>query len=419
MIKKTKYLLFSLLAIALLMVGCSSDDKKSESEDGKITIDMWGYSDYDYLLDGIKEEFPDVDFKYNKLPSGDEYQTKLQTTLIGGGDGPDIVQMDNWIPQFYPYYESFANLYDLGAKDVQDQYLDWKWNVGVEPEQDYMIGFPLDIAPIALYYRADLFEEAGLPSTPEEVKAEIQTLDDLLEAAKQLKEKTGATLDTASENFDKAVAQMEKGFYDEDGNFIGAQDHIKEAWDYAVKTIEYGVAFNDTSSLSRNVAFGNGDIGALIHASWFKGDLVNDIKDTKGDWRVSFPPGGGGNRGGSFLGVSSSSDHQEVAYEIIEYISNADNQLVEFELTGHIPSLPELYDREELQEEDKYFGGQNVGEYYMKSAEDITPSVESPNDSIASDAFKEELDLISNRDKDPDEAWEDALEKIERISSRK
>lgn len=409
---KFKNVFFLLLLVPLSIIGCSNSDSANGSNDGKEQITMWGYSDYDYLLGDLEEEFPDVDFEYNKLPSGDEYKTKLQTTFVGGGEGTDIVQMDDWIPEFYEYKDYFANLYDLGAKDIENDYLDWKWETGVVPGEDYMIGFPVDVAPIAMYYREDLFEEAGLPTDPDEVAEEIETHEDLIKAAKKLEEETNAKMDTASENFEKFIAQSDKKYFDEDENFIGDQDHIKEAWDLAVETIDSNLAFDDTSSTARNVGFDNGDIGLLLHASWFKGDLIDDLNEAVGKWRVAYPAGGGGNRGGSFLGVLETSENKETAYEIVEWMMNEENQIKEFEKTGHIPSTPNAYDDERLHEEEEVFGGQDVGDIYLNSAEDTEHTIEMAEDSQVSDIFKEELEMIQTRGKDEDEAWNEAINKI-------
>lgn len=65
--------------------------------------------------------------------------------------------------------DRFENLYDLGAKDVKDQYLDWKWKSGENQDGDFLFGLPTDIGPKGLYYRTDVFEKAGLPTDPQEV----------------------------------------------------------------------------------------------------------------------------------------------------------------------------------------------------------------------------------------------------------
>ena len=45
----------------------------------------------------------------------------------------------------------------------------------------------MDTGPTGLYYRSDLFDEAGLPSEPEEVAESIRTWDALLELGAKLR----------------------------------------------------------------------------------------------------------------------------------------------------------------------------------------------------------------------------------------
>lgn len=86
--------------------------------------------------------------------------------------------------ELFPSEDRFYNLYDLGAGDIEDQYLPWKWKQGVTPSGQ-MIGFPMDTGPTALFYREDLFKEAGLPSDPEDVTRQINSWDAYADAGEQ------------------------------------------------------------------------------------------------------------------------------------------------------------------------------------------------------------------------------------------
>ena len=83
--------------------------------------------------------------------------------------------------------DRFYDLYELGAKEIEPDFLDWKWKLGVTPE-GAMIALPIDTGPTALYYRADLFEEAGLPTEPEDVHEQLGTWDQYFEAGQKLQE---------------------------------------------------------------------------------------------------------------------------------------------------------------------------------------------------------------------------------------
>ena len=139
-------------------------------------------------------------FKAIKIESKEQAQSvpspctsyALFTALSAGSGAPDITMLEiDQLDRFKAAQDRFENLYDLGAKDIEDEYLDWKWKTGENESGDFLIGLPTDIGPKALYYRVDLFEEAGLPTDPDEVAALINSPEAFEEAGLKVKEKTG------------------------------------------------------------------------------------------------------------------------------------------------------------------------------------------------------------------------------------
>ena len=63
-------------------------------------------------------------------------------------------------------------------------------------------------------------------------------------------------------------------------------------------------------------------------------------EENAGKWDIATVPGGGGNWGGSWLAVPTSSKHQDMALELIEFLSNEEGQMMAFEAEGRLPSCP-------------------------------------------------------------------------------
>src|SRR6478735_3848851 len=78
----------------------------------KIPLKLWYWNGAisDSTIEAAKAKFPNIDLQAEKLPSGDDYFTKLKATLVGGGDGPDIVAMDSWVSSMLTYKDKFVNL---------------------------------------------------------------------------------------------------------------------------------------------------------------------------------------------------------------------------------------------------------------------------------------------------------------------
>lgn len=98
-----------------------------------------------------------------------------------GGDGlPDIVSIENFEAEIFwsRFPDCFANLKELGyTADIQAKFPDFKrteLEVG-----DVAYAMPWDSGPVAVFYRRDLYEKAGVdPST-------ISTWDDFIAAGKR------------------------------------------------------------------------------------------------------------------------------------------------------------------------------------------------------------------------------------------
>ncbi|WP_156289840.1 ABC transporter substrate-binding protein [Oceanobacillus salinisoli] len=405
------------IAMLVLLAACGNADANTASgteDSGKVTLTMWYWGDESPEIEAkVNEQFDNVELKVEKLPSGEDFKTRLQTTLAGGGEGPDIVAMDSWISEFLPHHDMFVDLYDYGAEELEDTYLEWKLEMATAKtdDGDKLIALPIDIGPIALYYRADLFEQAGLPSEPEDVAKEIQNWDDYIAASKKVYEATGAKMYTIDEIYRNVIGQSDKLYFDENDNFIADQEHVKNAFDTAVRAYQEGLTFVSESGSEKRAAMNTGDVGSLIHAMWFKGDVVNSAPDHAGNWRIAFPPGGGGNQGGSFMGILNSSEHPEEAYEVLKWYLNPENQLDNLVNHGLFPSTPEVYDAPEMQVEEEFFGGQVVNEVFAQSAEDVKIAYRSPNDSLVESSILEQFQLIVNENKDPEKAWNDAIDR--------
>lgn len=423
---KRKRLSVALMALSLVLVvsacgkSTSNNSAGNESADGKVKLKFWYWNGAvsDSTIEAAKEKFPNIDLQAEKLPSGGDFLTKLKTTITGGGSGPDIVTMDGWISTMLSYKEKFVNLYDQGARDIQPQYLDWKWKLGTSADDKYMIGLPIDVAPVVMYYRSDLFEQAGVPSKPEELKEQVKTWDDYFNILKQIKDKTGATTTSIVDVFNSIVGQSPQTYFDTEGNYIGDQAHVKAAWDQAVKAYQMGITFPFSSDSERNAAINNGEIATFPGASWAVGDLASAAPDTKGKWNIAYPPGGVGNQGGSFIGILKSTKHPKEAYEVIKFLTSPDNLVKGYKEFGNYPSTPEVYSKPEMENKNEFFANQDLSVVFGEAAKDVKVAHTDPRDDMVITTLTKSLGSVDAQKKDSEKAWAEAQEQIKRQLSR-
>ncbi|OXM13349.1 ABC transporter substrate-binding protein [Paenibacillus herberti] len=179
---KLRIRLTLLMLVVLVVSGCSSgDSNESPNEMKTLTLWYWNRALDENLIQSVQKQFPNIRINAQKI--GGDFKSKLKTTLAAGTGGPDIIAMNDWVAEMFPNSDRFYDLYELGAKEIEPDFLDWKWQLGVAPDGK-MIALPIDTGPTALFYRADLFQQAGLPSEPDEVHAAMVTWEDYFAAGK-------------------------------------------------------------------------------------------------------------------------------------------------------------------------------------------------------------------------------------------
>ena len=390
---------------------------ESGSDEVVLTMWYWKNSIREDLIAQVSEQFPGVTIKA-ELFSADDIEEKINTTIESGGELPDLLPMDDWIANLLQYPDMFVNLYDApcNAKEIEDQYVEWKWK-RAETVDGKLIALPMDIGPTCMFYNAGLFEAAGLPAEPADVAAAMSTWEDAYAAAEKLQAATPDVkmFDFMGHLFVAALGQQSQHMIDEQGNFIADQDHIREAFMTAVEGKPYVYGGDTEWSSEWAASLNNGDVAAFVGAVWMKPELQDAAPDTAGQWRVTTAPGGAGNVGGSSIGITKDCKNVETAYKVLTWMTNTENQVKSLEQLGLFPSLISALDDPALMYEEEFFGNQVVNEYFIKAAKEISDYYYPPNYSSYQSAFEQQLLLVQDQDKDPEEALADAVKEAKEI----
>ncbi|WP_329319458.1 extracellular solute-binding protein [Streptomyces sp. NBC_01262] len=406
-------------AAAGMTAACGTSGSGSGgTKNGKnLTLWYWGGGLSDKVVADAKTHFTEVSLKSAQI--GGEFKTKLLTTIAGGVGIPDITGIKGEdMASFLPNASRFLDLNDLGFKKISSQYLEWKTKLA-QTKDGKQIGFPIDIGPTAMYYREDLFAKAGLPTDPDKVAAEVKTWEDWFALGTELHKALPKTflVNNISAVFSNAVGQGTKRMIDENNKFIGDQDHIRTAWNTAVRPYTLGIdaKVNDTSW---NQAISSGILGTEIGAAWHALDIEQAAPGTKGKWRVAPMPGGPANNGGSFLALPKQCRNPEEAFKIISWLLDADNQARGFTDAALFPSAPAAYKLPALTGGDAFFGGQKIIEVFGPAASNIPVAYEAPADAAVYAPYATELTKIESSGKKPDDAWKDAVSQAKQIAQR-
>jgi cellobiose transport system substrate-binding protein len=401
-----------------LTVACGGGSGSGGTKNGKsLTMWYWGGALSDKVVAEAKAHFGSQ-VKLTAASIGGDFKQKLTTTLAAGSSVPDITGIKGEdIASFLPNAGRFLDLNDLGFKKVSSQYLDWKTKLA-QTEDGKQIGFPIDIGPTALFYRADLFRKAGLPTDPDKVAAEAGTWDDYFALGSELKKAVPGTylINNMGSVFNIAVGQGTKRFIDENNHFIGDQDHIRAAWTTAIRPHTLGIdaRINDQTW---NAAIGK-NLGTELGAAWHALDIEQAAPGTKGKWRVCATPGGPANQGGSYLALPKQCRNPEEAFKIISWILSPANNARGFTDAAIFPASPASYATPAMTGADAFFGGQKIIDVFGPAAKAIPVSYEAPADAAVMAPYFTELTNIEAKGKKPDAAWKDAVSQAKQIARR-
>ncbi|GIO98212.1 ABC transporter substrate-binding protein [Paenibacillus lautus] len=411
--------------------GGSSNEETDNTKEGaesteKIELSFWslGTTNYEDLAKEYTKEHPNITFKFQNTSDQTAHHNNLTTALSAGSGAPDIFQLEiAFMERFINNQDKFYNLYDLGAKDLEGNYLEWKWKQATSVDGTFQLGLPTDIGPTVVYYRTDLAEQAGLPTDPDGFSAAIDSWDKFASVAKDFTSKTGKPFADLTDLVYNGVRDQSPDqiyFNKEDGSFIGdTNPQVRKAYDFTVKGIQEGWIGNWILwSPEWQKAINDGDFGVMLGPAWIAGTIRN-AKDTAGKWQIAQLPEGAGNWGGSFLTLPKEGKHSKEAYEFISWVLNKENQLKSFKDSGLFPSIPAVYSEPSFTEEkDEFFGGQVISEAYAKSAERIKPVYYGPLHDQTDTIIKNALKNVLEKKADPQKEWESAMKQIKTLVDR-
>jgi cellobiose transport system substrate-binding protein len=404
------------------VAGCSSSmdtGSTKKNATGNLALWCWPGGLGKTVLDDTIAHFPDQHLKYSEI--GGDFKQKLLTTFNGGTSIPDITGVKGEdIAPILPQANRFVDLKTVGADSILGDYLEWKVKQATTLDGK-VIGIPIDIGPTALYYREDIFTAGGLPGDPAKVADQLKTWEDFLAAGLELKKANPKALivSDATDMYGLIVNQGTDRYIDKDNKFIGDQDHIRRAWDLAVKAISTKV---DAKTLGGtpdwNAGLDQGTVPALTGAAWVALDVKAACKTSTGKWKLAPTPSGPANFGGSFLTITRNAADPAAAFEVIKYMLSADNEAKAFADAQIFPATPAAYDKPQLKAADPFFGGQVPIDVFGPAAKNIPIAYEAPLDAAVGAPYATALKTVQSGSKSSDAAWKDAVSQAKQIGKR-
>jgi cellobiose transport system substrate-binding protein len=423
--------LTAVMAVALLLVAACGSSGSDSSSGGTTTLKVRLFGTFGYKEAGLFDQYqklhPNIKIDYSTVEQEATYWTGLQTSLSSGAGLGDVqgIEVGRVAALTQQLSDKFVDLNTLGAASLKDDFYPWKWQESMSGSKQ--LGLGTDIGPLAICYRTDLFQAAGLPTDPDKVSALwANGWDGYVTAGQQYKAKAGAGkywTDTAGGMFNAIIGQSPNQYYDSSGKLIvDSNPAVKAAWDESMKVAAGGLSAKLSQfSTAWNVAFTTGAFATIACPSWMVGYIKSEAGAMTGQWNIADIPGNGGDWGGSYLSIPKASKHQKEAYALISWLTAPAQQAAVFKAVGNFPSnMKAAQDPTVASATDTYFSGGTdpknpvgapIGKIFGESASKLQPAVLGPHDGDVKNAISTAITRVETGSQSPDAAWSQLLRK--------
>lgn len=410
-----------------LLAGCADDsgDEGSKNSEGKKTVSIGLFGVFGYKEAGLYEKYeklnPGIKIEENVTSNLKDYTPALLTHLSAGSGLQDVQGIE--VGNVHEMTQTVADRFvDLGQADGvdKDSWLPWK-TAQATTEDGQLIGLGTDVGPMAVCYRKDLFEQAGLPSDREEVSALWEgDWQKYIEAGKEYTKNApdgSSFVDSGGSLFNASVSGYKERYYNEAGEAIYENSTaVKESWDLAMEAVQAGMTAKLTQfSDAWQKALSDNRIASIACPAWMLGQIKQYAGPSgAGKWDVAAAPKPG-NWGGSFLAVPKAAKNQEEGIKLAAWLTAPEQQAELFAKQGNFPSNAAAYDLPELQNaENEYFSGAPTGKIFSQAAEEIPVQVLGPKDQVIKKTMSEVgIAQVEEQGKSPEEGWNAAMKSIE------
>ena len=381
----------AILAIsALALAGCSSGTSDTDTDttdaaacapaDGDVTLEFttWvpGMED---VVELWNAENPDIQVKVQTGPNGNGGTYQNFFNQIKAGDAPDLGQVEyDALPNFLVQ----DGLEDLSAcEDVvaaEADFVDWTWGQ-VTLGTDGIYGIPQDSGPMALFYRADLFEANGIPVPT--------TWDEYRDAAVKIREAGGYIT-----NFSQSDINQFAGFaWQNNAQWFASDDagwDVTLTGDATTAVADYWQGLIDDDLVSTvpawtdewNNAYNSGDAWTWPSAVWGANSIASGAPDTAGKWAVAPLPQweagdtAAGNWGGSSTAVLKGSEHLYEATKFALWLNTSDEAITALaESASLYPATKDGLDLPIFADGVEFYAGQKIYDVFSAAALEVSP----------------------------------------------
>jgi cellobiose transport system substrate-binding protein len=413
----------------LLLTACgggssgSGDAGPAPGEPVEISVALFGTMGFEEagLFDEYERLNPGVTIRYESTQGETNYWPALQTRLASGTGVADIqgIEVARIADVVRNQPDLWTDLRETPAGEALDGYLEWK-SASATTDDGAVLGLGTDTGPMAICYRQDLLQQAGLPTDPAALAAEMPDWNAFLALGERFRAAApgGAAWHDSSGGLFNAIISTERELYSNDAGepVYDTNPAIRNAFDTAARAGQAGLTARLEQFLDEawNQGFATGAFATIACPAWMTVYIEGQAGEAgSGLWNVTSLPGGaGGNWGGSYLGIPAVSQNKEAAGRLIAWMTAPEQQERIFREEGNFPSRTAAVEAV-ADASDPYFSGAPIGQIFSESAQNAPVQTLGPNDGPIEEALVQALLSVETAGVSPEQAWTSAVDTIE------
>ncbi|MFD0056515.1 extracellular solute-binding protein [Streptomyces sp. NPDC127168] len=360
---------------------CSGGNGASSARTGTTTrVTFWSaLRGSQEVVDAFNRTHRTIQVDFQQIPSGGQGGYAKLSNAARAGNAPDVATIE------YPQVPGYAidgvarDITDLVSERLRRKLLPQA--LGLTTFEDRVFAVPLDVEPMVMHYRADLFDRFGLDVA--------RTWDEFAEQAATVRRKAPDRrlvlfpTDGMTQFACYAWQAGAQWFDTSQGawNVSLADATSRRVADYWQRLIDRDHVFmNAVESRQSDAQIGNGLVLTRLSGAWDAGAQMNARPGQKGQWRIAPLPQwdtgspSAGTHGGSTFAVTKDSRHPEAAMEFIEWqVSHPDALRARLSsgTSSQYPAAPDLVPVGRDAFDRSYYGGQDIYTLFEQEAEKI------------------------------------------------
>lgn len=411
----------SATAIGALLDACG-DSGSGSSSAAQITVWTWPDNDKTFAktVPIFQKKFPNIKVNVQAFDSS-TYHSKLLAAIVAGS-GPDVAMVEIGNIAKFKGKPGFVDLaqapYSVGQ--YKNNYAAYSWNYAENAQTGKVFVFPKNTGPGGLFYRRDLFQKAGLPSEPDQVRAVLKDWDSFLAVGKKLTSSGKQwMLATPGQIFNTMAAEAGLSFYDATGNLQIDHPTYRTAMQYTQNAWKAGIISPfDEWSAEWQSTIQNGTVATYLYGNWF-GGLLKTVyaKGTDGNWGVTYAPAYQGksayDSGGDFIGILETSQNKDASWNFIKFVTQDADSLKTMYLANDLyPAWQPALSQAWLNQNDAFFKGEQTSQVFSQVQQKMTPPTVNANDPTVATIVTSMLSDITRGNLSIDAALSKAVQQV-------